>query len=331
MVIKAGVVAAIAGVFALSSVPPAQAAAVVGVATGEGAAATSASSTAIVSWDGTTETIEVSLGLKSASGTIGLLLPTPSKAVVSAGDPTLFVSAASAIAPVQHQEDDWWGRAAPAVVHAPAVQPSPIGSVEPTTIRATDRSRLSKWLKKYQLKLSADDRTQLAQYASDGWSLSLIAVDAATAVDGPLDPVQMRFATKKPILPMRFAASGKTATSVRIYSVGDHRSALRIAGSTRNLNAAQSVVWAGPTVAPKLRELGDYLTVTDVRFDSPDAQVTGDIGIVDAQADDTLIPAAVVYRPIALLGFPLGWLLVVWGGVGALLAVGYLVNRFRSQ
>jgi hypothetical protein len=284
-----------------------------------------------VSWDGTTETIEVSLGLTAAAGTVGILLPTPSKPIVAAGDTALFDAVDRAIAPIEHREDDWWGRTAPTPISAKTVDESPIGTVAPTTIRATDRSGLSKWLKKNALKLSDADRTQLAEYAADGWSLSLLAVDAATPVNGALAPVRVRFATKDPVLPMRLAATGADATSVRIFTLADHRTALRLAGTSRNLNAAQTVVWAGPAVAPKLNALGSYLTVTDVRFDSPDTQVTGDIGFVDAQADDTLMPSLVVYSPITLLGLPLGWLLVVWGGVGALLAIGYLINRFRAQ
>jgi hypothetical protein len=319
---------ALSGVFGSA---PAQAAAVAGLATTDGAVATSASSSVVVSWDGKTETIELSLGLRSSAGTVGLLLPTPSRATVSAGDSALFDAVDRAIAPTQHREDDWWGRTAPVVAPVAAVEASPIGTVAPTAIKATNKTALSKWLKKHSLVLSKADRTQLAEYASDGWSLSLLAIDSSAAVDGDLAPVSISFATKNPVVPMRLAATGTTPTDLRIFSVGEHRTALRIAGTSKNLNAAQTVVWAGPTSTPALTALGDYLTVTDVRFDSPDAQVTGDIGLVDAPADDTLMPSVVVYSPITLLGIPLGWLLVVWGGIGALLAVAYLVNRFRSQ
>lgn len=331
VVFRVGVVAALVGALALAAVTPAQAAAVGGIATPAGTAVSSTSSRVVVSWDGTTETIDLSLGLSASAGTLGLVLPTPAKAAVGAGDASLFDIAERAIAPVQHREDDWWGRTSGAVAPAASIEQSPLGAVEPTSIKATNRSALSKWLKKNGLQLTAADRAQVADYASRGWSLSLLAVTSADAVQGALAPVRVRFATKQPILPMRLAASGKKPMSLRVYSLADHRTALRVAGSTRNLNAAQSVVWAGAVTAPELRSRGAYLTVTDVRFDSPEAQVTGDIGIVDAQADDTLIPSVVVYSPITLLGLPLGWLLVVWGGIGAVLAIAYLINRFRSQ
>lgn len=331
-VIKWGAAVIAATLLTLGAASPANACSCGAIATPDGVTASSPESRAIVSWDGTTETIDLAIGMASDAGTIGLVLPTPSKATVSAGSESLFDLVEHTMAPVELREDDWWGRSAPAAVEPDAPAVTPLGDLVPETIRATNRKGLTSWLKDHSLHLAAEDRDLIADYASDGWSLSMIAVDASAGIDGELDPIRLSFETDELIVPMRLASTGAAATSLRLYVLGDHRVELEQSTKrVRALDVAQSVLWAGPVTARSLTARGDYLTVTDLRFDNPENQVASDIRIVDAPADDELIPSVVMYTPISLLGIPLGWLLVVWGGIGLLIGAGYLVFRFRAH
>jgi hypothetical protein len=322
----------LAAALVVGSAAPASAAPIGAVAAGQGVVATTDGARAVVSWDGKTETIDLAIGIEAPAGVIGIILPTPARATVEPGDTGLFTAVDSVIAPRQHVEDDWWGRTEPPVAAAAPVAPVPLGDVEPATIKATNRKALNAWLTKNKLVLSDDDRTQVAEYASDGWSLSAIAVNTAGATGGEFNPIRISFATDEFIVPLRLAASQQTPATLRMYVVADHRTEFRQSGKkARTVNAAQSVVWAGPVTSPALRDRGDYLTVTDLHFDDPSEQVTSDLVVVDSAADDPLQTAVVVFSPITLLGFPLGWLLVVWGGIGLLVGLGYVLNRFRSQ
>ena len=46
---------------------------------------------------------------------------------------------------------------------------------------------------------------------------------------------------------------------------------------------------------------------------------------------DAVAPTTLVVRPVTLLGFPLGTLLVVWAGLGLLAAVAAVVARSRLR
>lgn len=287
---------------------------------------------AVISWDGETETVDLELHLSSDSGTAGFIFPTPAKAEVSVGDASLFDRLDVATAPTGIVEDDWWGREGETTDAGTTIVRAPLDLPDPTVIKATNRKGLSGWLKEHDFQLSDAATDAVASYASQGWSFSMITLDTGAAFEGALEPVRFTFKTDEVVYPLRLASATETALNYRFYVIDDHRTEFMQSPKTsRELNAARSVVWAGSLAGTGLESLGPYLTVTDMRFDSPATQVTSDIAIVDAPADDELIPAVVVYHPIELLSMPLGWIIVIWGGIGLIVASGYLVNRFRAK
>lgn len=326
-----GVAAAISlGLFAaLLGGAPASAGTIV---TTDGTDISTGTQRAVISWDGETETVDLELHLSSDSGTAGFIFPTPAKAEVSVGDASLFDRLDAATAPTGIVEDDWWGREGETTDAGATVVRAPIDLPEPTVIKATNKKGLSNWLKEHDFQLSDAATDAVASYASQGWSFSMITLATDTAFEGALEPVRFTFATDEVVYPLRLASATETALNYRFYVIDDHRTEFMQSPKTsREINAARSVVWAGSLAGTGLESLGPYLTVTDMRFDTPATQVTSDIAIVDAPADDQLIPSVVVYHPIELLSMPLGWIIVIWGGIGLLVASGYLVNRFRAK
>ena len=302
------------------------------IVTGDGTDISTGTQRAVISWDGETETVDLELHLSSDTGTAGFIFPTPSKAEVSVGDPSLFDRLDAATAPTGIVEDDWWGRESESTDAASSIVRAPIDLPEPTVIKATNKKGLNNWLKEHEFVLSDAATDAVASYASQGWSFSMVTLSAADAFEGALEPVRFTFATDEVVYPLRLASATESALSYRFYVIDDHRTEFMQSPKTsRELNAARSVVWAGSLAGTGLESLGPYLTVTDIRFDTPATQVSSDIAIVDAPADDQLIPSIVVYHPIELLSMPLGWIIVVWGGIGLLFAAGYLANRFRAK
>jgi hypothetical protein len=279
----------------------------------------------VISWDGTTEILDIEPDPTVES--MSLIIPTPTKPEVTPSDPALFAALASMIAPVQTVEDDWWGRTQADLGEPEAEALGAVTDVESTVIKASSTKKLAAWLKDNDLELTDAATADIAQYASDGWSFTLVTL----AADGATAPLRLTFETTAPVFPIRLAASNETPTSFRVFVLGDARSDFRQWPRTRReINAARDIVWAGPVTGP-LAPRGTYLTVTDLRLDDPAAQARADVAIVDAPANVDLIPEVVVYRRIELLGFPLGWLIVVWGGIGVIVGGGYLANRFRAK
>jgi hypothetical protein len=295
-------------------------------AAAEPAVAATPSQQVAISWDGTTETIDIELD--PSSEVTGFIFPTPSKPTVTTGEPALFDALESATAPVRMVEDDWWGRRqADLGTTAPTVTTDPV-EIDPTVVKATDTKALEKWLTTNDFELTDATAEALTSYAKDGWSFTLLSLDKSAAHT----PIHLEFEATRPVYPLRLAVANESTTTYRMYVFGEGRTDFRqLPRTRREIDAARTTVWAGSVAGTRLGQYGDYLTVTDLRIDDPATQVTTDIAIIDARGNDELIPSVVVYRPIQLLGFPLGWLIVVWGGIGALVGVGYLANRFRAK
>jgi hypothetical protein len=320
----AGVLLAITSVAA-----PANACLCGGVVTPPGVPVSVVSESAVISYADGIETIDYSLGLQTEAAQSGLLVPTPTPATVSAGDPALLAAVQHQSAPRKENVDDWWGTAdLPATEAAPRVLRSvTIGALEATTLAASDASGLGAWLAANGFALSAETSASTEQYVARGWSFVAIKLAADAELSGTIDPIRVSFATNSMVYPAGMARADTGARSVRLYVLGEHRSSFVQSSTSVPLNAAQRTVWAGPTTVDALPD--GYLTVADIRFDQPSAQITSDIGVVQAPNDDAVTPAVAVIRPIELLGLPLGTLFVVWGGIGLLLLAGVIIGRVR--
>jgi hypothetical protein len=285
-----------------------------------------------MSWDGETEIVDVELDVDAAAGPLGFVFASPSPADVTIGDSAVFASVDAQTAPAPIPVDDWWGRSQPAQAESESGSASsrvPF-TVEPEIVQAQNSKALSAWLDETGFALTDAAADVIASYANDGWSLALVSLDGSGGQ--PIGPVTFSFPTTEPVFPLRLAAVNESEVDYRFYVLDDHRSEFREAPQAeRHIDAGQSVVWAGAVSHEDLAQRGSYLTVIDVRFEQPHAQIRSDIAIVDAPSDDQIVPTVESYRPVELLGMPLGWLIVVWAGFGLLLGVGYLVNRFRSR
>ena len=331
---------AIAGVLltVTAAAAPAYACGCGAVAPAPGTSAEVTSESAIVSHRDGVETIVLSLTVDSAIASAGLIMPTPTVATVSPGDPALFDALHEQTVPRERIVDDWWGNK----VNPGADDTSPtvvsrvqIGALEATTLAATDTGGLSAWLSQNGYELPAESTSQLQQYIDKRWqfvAVKLAADTAAPSLDGTLAPIQISFASDSIVYPLGMAKAAVTEQSLRLNVFADYRvDVVREGTADEPLNAAVRTVWAGPVTEQTLAGLGAYLTVVDLRFDTPVSQITGDLRVVGAPNNDVVDPAAVVIRPIELLGFPLGTLLAVWAGLGLLGLVAVTIARSRLR
>lgn len=313
---------------------------VCGVVAPGGDAAVSASGTeAIVRWDGRRERIDLSIDLDSDAVSAGLIFPTPNPAKVSAADPALFNSVRKQAMPRATVIDDWWGFGVegetPKSTEPVVLDTVRIGKLSATTLEASDNSGLSSWLKKNDYSVSKSAREALREYVDQGWSfvaVKLVDDTKGSALRGQLEPISFSFSSEDLVYPMRVAASGSDPQQLRLYVFDDHRVTLaQYDTPSRPVNAAQNTLWAGSVTDTPLAELGDYLTAFDLHIDDPKTQSRSDLIVVDALADEELIPEVVEANPITLLGIPVGLIVVGWGGFGLILGLAFLASRLRLR
>jgi hypothetical protein len=287
---------------------------------------------AIISAANGVQTIDLSLEFDAAAPSAGLLVPTPSPATVTAGDPALFDALARQTNPTPHYVDDWWGAVEPLGDGEPEVLSRVrIGDVEATTLAASDSAGLGGWLAANGYEIAPETAAVIGDYVAKRWFFVAVKLVNDSSLDGTLEPIRIAFPSSSLVYPVGMARAIAGEQAMRLSVFGEHRIDVVRADSGDALNAAVRTVWAGPVTDATLAPLGAYLTVTDVRFEQPATQISSDIGFATAPNDDRVQPSQVVVRPIELLGFPLGSLLVVWGALGLLCALGAVIARSRLR
>ncbi len=287
---------------------------------------------AILSWDGTEERIELLLDMLTDAEDVGLIFPTPSPATVTAGDRQTFVDIEEAIQPRQIVKDDWWqtdqgdgGAAGAPPVVLDQVQ---LGPVEATTLEASDATGLTEWLDANGYAIREEIALLLDEYVAKGWYFVALKLTSTVPLDGGLDPIRFTFASDELVYPMALSKAATEVQLARLYVFQEHRARVAPLDDPTADMPYGAAVWAGP--APDgLGDLGGYLTVLDLTFDSPANQVPGDLVIVDNGDDEPLQPAYEVTRPVTIAGIPFGVVVILGAAAGlvVLFALGTLVVR----
>ena len=294
---------------------------------------------AVVSWDGTTEQVDMLLNLKSSTGSAGIVIPTPTPATVTAGDRELFDTLEATIRPRPLYVDDWWGFGAvsgagastPAVTVLDSVK---LGPLEATTLAASDTAGLRSWLSTNGFTLAPETSKLLAGYVKQKWSFVAVKLSNEKSLSGSLDPIRLSFDTEKFVYPMRLSQASESPQALRLYILDKQRTDVVKAAegaAAGPLNAGRRTIWAGDVTNPALTDRGTYLTVVDLRYAVPATQVTTDIAIVADSNVEDVIPTQQVIRLVNVLGVPLGSLIVGWAVLGLLILFGALVARTRIR
>jgi hypothetical protein len=291
---------------------------------------------AIISWSGEREVIELTFDVDSESTAVGLIVPTPTPATITAGDLRTFELIESVIQPTVKVEKDWWGidyftpDPEPNVVDTtPRVPLSPIRT---TTIAASDAIALQAWLTLNDFVVTDDMASTIRTYGAYGWSFTLISLSSEDVIDGHIDPIRLTFDSNRLVYPMRLARSEPGPQNVRVYLFDEHRNDVtQAAAPTLDIAAEVEDLYAGEVEDSRLKALGPYLSAFDITYDDPGTQVTSDIGFFPSTSDKAVTPTVTEYRPVTLLGIPVGSLIVAWALIGVLLVIGHFRGRRKAR
>lgn len=311
------------------------------------AGATVVGERALIAWDGNTEDILMSFGVRGSSERAAWVMPVPSAARVTLGDNAVFDAITALTAPRIEHRDSWWptfswltegssgaldgaGARPPGGVSVLATQR--IGPFDVTRLAGDDSALLAAWLGDHGFPRPAPLDEDLAPYVRQGWEIVAIglAPDDTGSLTGALQPLRLSFASDTVVYPMRLSRAATVPQSVELSVLAAHRmdpSTVPVVGTEPTLRYAgrldaQTVPGA---LAPYL-ESGAFLTSwTDVIREP--AQIDQDY--VFTRAGDDTAYQQVVYRTRER-GDLTGALLIL-AAATALLAATVLVLRRTRQ
>jgi hypothetical protein len=303
---------------------------------------------ALIAWDGTTEDILMSLNVSGSSDRAAWLMPVPSAAEVSLGEPAVFGELGGLTAPRVEYRDVWWPTfswlttGAQVTADTAAALPGAgvnvlgrqrIGPFDVTRLAADDPAKLADWLADKGFPHPDDLDENLAPYISDRWeivAIQLVPADNGQTLTGDLQPLRLSFSSDTVVYPMRLSRSATTAQTVDLYLLADHRmdpTAVPIAGQRPSLK--YSGFLDGADVSPALAPyVGDraFLTQWNDNIAEP-ASIDGDYVFEQAASDDTY--QQVIYRT-RNRGDITGAILLATLGAGAIVAVVVIARRRRQ-
>jgi hypothetical protein len=288
---------------------------------------------ALVTFDGTTERIDMVLDMLADGADTGLVVPTPTPATVSLGDASIFDALDAQTAPVVETVENWWGSmgdGSSAGAPPEVLSEVDLGPVQAVTLAASDAAGLQSWLTANGYAIDPAVQSLFADYIARGWSFAALKLTGEEPLDGALDPVRFEFATTEMVYPLLLSQAATTPQTVRLYLFGDEGMQAAFPDGT----VAGSVTWAGAVDEAALAQFGDYLTVVEAYFADPASQITGDLTITSTGERVDYTPVETRTKYVEIGGVPLGIAIAgvaaVFGVMLLIVIVGGIVHR-RSE
>lgn len=286
-----------------------------------------ADETALVAWDGQRETIDMRLGLRSSGPGAALLVPTPTPATVTLGNPGTFTELEQLTAPTVVTERKWfgdfrlgWGSAAPDGAGAAPGGGAPtvldrvqLGPVEATTFTGGDLTGIREWLSHNGYEMREEVLATMPAYLDEGWSFVALRLTTSAALNGALDPVRLSFAADRLVYPMRMSRAATHEQTVRLYVLGPHeiqREDHAITGQSTSYFFAGRVEAHDPDLKQLSSSGNDYLTGIFVTVWQP-AALSSDFLLVRSPADVPFREEQHRVEYVRFLGIPAGFAILL--------------------
>lgn len=324
------------------AIAPASACACGGIVS-PGDSATVQQETAALTWDGARESVLLRLALASDTEHAALVVPTPSPATVTAGSADTFGELARLAAPEYVVDTEWFSRSSADEASAAAPGATPmvldqvrLGPLEATTLAGGDLDGLRRWLGGNGYALRHEVTATLAPYLREGWSFVAIRLTGEQELSGALDPVLLSFDSDRLVYPMRMSAAARTAQSVHLYVLGEHRVRRADPDAAGQDSAVEFAGRLSPGASedPFLREAlatgQDYLTEMRVRIGDP-AAITTDFAFTTAPEDTGYRRSIVQTDRVTVFGQPAGYVVLGAATLAAAVVVVAVVRVARAR
>jgi hypothetical protein len=293
--------------------------------------------TALITWDGTHETIDMVLLLKGQAADAAWIMPVPQGTVVSLGDRAVFGKLVAATAPRVEKQYTFWpsfGVGDKSVVsgaQAPgglSVTTSEVGPFTVSTLSGTDPEAVNTWLADHGYPTKPALTATFAEYLADGWSIDAVKLTSPGGqLAGSLDPLRMTFTASAPVYPIKLSQHARDVQGVTLYIAAAHRMEITRQASPSYVEP----VFAGRVVAADLGLTpldGQDVYLTAFTQILQPSSITDDYTFGRA-ADDTPYQR-VTYETVDMGWVPILGAIVVLVGVAALVVV-VAIRQGRSR
>ncbi|GGR41403.1 hypothetical protein GCM10010497_50840 [Streptomyces cinereoruber] len=301
-----------------------------------------------VRWDGRTETIVMRFRVHGDAERAAWIMPVPSRADVSLGDPELFDQIDRLTAPERRdrfhfwpREDDWpfdtgYGDGAGAMPGAGTgvgvVGRERLGPFDVARLTATDPDALGDWLRTNGFDLPERLTGALRPYVERKWeyvAVRLAPEEEGAVLRGELTPLRIAFASPELVYPMRLSRLAKTPQTLGLAVLADHRMEPRsaIGGDRPEVTFAGRIERPEGAVAALAGDRPVHLTVLEQKFPNPE-RIDGDHHL-ERVADTPYREVVYTDRLLTVAGIP-AWLLTV-GGALLLTAVAVILAVRASR
>lgn len=352
VLLRSALATALMTVLAFVAAPAAQACACGGFVASNGINVAASVERVVLSWDGRTERVLLSMDALIDSADAALLIPTPSPAEAALAEPEVFSELDDVTAPEVVVDYTWWpdlgfgaggdyGGAAPGASDGVSVlDTTRLGDLEVTVLEADDADLLTEWLNEHGYEMRDTLADALMPYVSEGWYyLAVRLTTEAENLSGALQPLDITFASDQMIYPMRLSAAAADSQHVRTYVFSDHR--VQRTDETSS-NGELDMWFAGEVAASQVTSDAlvsivaehSYLTVQDHYFPDPESQIVSDFTFGRAASDTPYREQRYETRMREVMGIPAGPALTIIGMVVVLvgvLAVSGLTRRRRRR
>lgn len=303
--------------------------------------------TAVLSLRDGVETIVMGLALDAERVGATLLMPTPTVPEVSAAQSGTLREMTAATAPREEIEYDFWGEglfgvggdgAGGAVGTEGAGQPTVhsrerIGNYE-VAVLGGEADGARAWLTENGYALDEELSALIAPYTEDGWTFTAIRYADDAVLSGDVEPLRFDFATDELVYPMRFSQAAETTQHVHLFVLAE-TPVRRSDDSARDQQVSRP--WIGSPTAhdwtwsdATLRELAgvdlgeadpdgeepeSYRLVTEFDIRGEPDSFTTDLRFAADPGAEHVIPTYTTTKLVAVMGIPVGWLLVLAGAI----------------
>ena len=298
---------------------------------------------AIISVKGGTQRIDMRLTLSAPGTGAGLIIPTPSPAEIQIGTARDFGLIAQEINPEIDTARDWWTPnwallpsteltlmpgSIPERTDINVIDLNKLGAV---TLRADNTDGINAWMEVNGFHARPAVTAQLAVYAEQGWSLTLIKLSQDSTLSGNVRTISLTFPLPAtgPVYPLALTQASRAPERVDLFVFGQHRSHVTFAdGHYITAVDGSTPIWAGPVKETSLQTTyGPYLTAFSLYFDQPTKQILGDLAFPQARTDAPVGLHVTQVQYMNLLGFPMAW----WGCVAVLAVFAAFVRMLVRQ
>ncbi|WP_405853370.1 DUF2330 domain-containing protein [Streptomyces sp. NBC_00090] len=302
-----------------------------------------------VRWDGSTETVVMRFRVHGNAKRAAWIMPVPSRADVSLGDPALFDELDRLTEPEERdrfyfwpRSDDWpfadddmdgAGAAPPgAGAGVGVVGRERLGPFDVARLTATDPGALGDWLRTNGFELPERLTGALQPYVERSWeyvAVRLAPQEQDAVLSGELTPLRIAFASPELVYPMRLSRLAKTAQSLGLYVLADHRMEPRspIGGDRPEVTFAGRIDRPEGAVAALAGGGPVHLTVLEQEFPNP-GRIDDDHHLRTV-ADTPYREVVYTDRLLTIGGGIPAWLATVGGG--ALLATAATLLAVRAS